>query len=89
VCVDLASRGRGLYVNNQDYHPLTCTPPPPRHLITKLKGSMESHFCIPQFPPARLASLLSEVNRGGGTAAARGQQSRPLQGTQVFSPHSL
>jgi transcription initiation factor TFIID subunit 6 len=48
-------------------------PPPPRHLITKLKGSTESHFCIPRFPPSRLASLLSEVNRGGGTAAARGR----------------
>jgi hypothetical protein len=64
-------------------------PPSPRHLITKLKGSTESHFCIPRFLPARLASLLSEGNRGGGTAAARGRLSHPLQGAHVSSLHSL
>jgi hypothetical protein len=47
VCVDLASRGRGLFVNNQGYQvPRLVPPPPPRHLINKLKGSTESHYCI-------------------------------------------
>ncbi len=90
VCVDLASGGRGSFINNQDYQvPPLIPSPPPRHLITKLKGSTESHFCIPRFPSTRLTSLLSEKYRGGGTAAAKGRQSHPLKRAQMFSPHSL
>ncbi len=46
MCVDLASRGRRSFVDNQDYQDPRLIPSPPRHLITKFKGSTESHFCI-------------------------------------------
>ncbi len=64
-------------------------PSPPRHLITKLKGFTKSHIWIPRFPQTRHTLLMEKVNRGGGKAAAKGRQSGPLWGAQVFSPHSI
>jgi hypothetical protein len=57
---------------------LDLCPSPPRHMITKLKGSTETHIWFPRFPPTRHTLLTKKVNRGGGTAATRGQQSHPL-----------
>jgi hypothetical protein len=57
--------------------PSTC-PPPPRHLITKLKGSTESHFCTPRFPPSRRVPLAEKISKGFNAVATRGRRSRPL-----------
>jgi hypothetical protein len=68
---------------------LDLCPSSPRHLITKLKGSLETLIWLPQFPPTRHAPLTKKANRGGGTATKRRWQSRPLVGAQMFSLHSL
>jgi hypothetical protein len=48
VCVDLVSRGKRVVCRTSGLSSSPArTPPPPRHLITKLKGSTESHFCTP------------------------------------------
>jgi hypothetical protein len=48
VCVlTWPPKGKGhLLIVGTTKSPNLC-PSPPRHLITKLKGSTESHFCIP------------------------------------------
>jgi hypothetical protein len=75
VCVDLVSRGKGPFAERPNYQVPQLVPPPPRHLITKLKGSTESHFCTPRFPPVPLAE---KISKGFNAVATRGRCSRPL-----------
>ena len=63
-------------------------PPSPRHLITKLKGSTESHFCIPRLPPTRRVPLAEKTSKGINAVATRGRRSRPLWEAECFPPHS-
>ncbi len=78
VCVDLVSGGKGSFVKHLDYQVPRLVPPPPRHLITKLKGSTESHVCTPRFPPSRCVPLAEKINKCFNAVATRGRQSRPL-----------
>ncbi len=64
-------------------------PPPLSTSLLNLKDLWNHTFVSHNFHPLDMPPFLLEVNRGGGTAAARGQQGRPLQRAQVFSPHSL
>ena len=78
VCVDLVSGGKGSFAERPDYRVPRLVPPPPRHLITKLKGSTESHFCTPRFPPSRRVPLAEKISKGFNAVATRGRRSRPL-----------
>jgi len=78
VCFDLVSGGRGSFAKRPDYQVPQLEPPPPRHLITKLKGSTESHFCTLRFPPSRRIPLAEKISKGFNAVATRGWRSHPL-----------
>jgi hypothetical protein len=90
VCVCwLGLQGKGAVCQTSGLSsPLACAPPPPRHVITKLKGSTESHFCTPWFPPSRRVPLAEKISKGFNAVATRGRRSRPLWGAECFPPHS-